>query len=160
MAPSGELLEEAVALLATQFGPARLNGQRYPFDYTDYYAKEMGADLVKGLTWFGKPVDLSVLADAKRQTMALERQFAVVTADGPSRRVNIDPGLVTVDSLVLASTKYSGHRICLAAGIYAETTLLFRKGQYEPMPWSYLDYQSELVQEFLQAIRRELLGKV
>ena len=159
MAPSRELLEEAIAQLATSFGPARHNSQTYPFDYTDYYAEEMGADLVKGITWFGGLVGLSVLANAKRQTMALEREFAVPTVAGLNRRVNADPGLVTVDSLVLATTKYSGHRICIEAGIYAETTLLFRKGRYEPLPWSYLDYQNEWVQEFLQEIRRELLGK-
>ena len=119
----------------------------------------MGADLVKGLTWFGDPVELSTLSQAKAQTMAVEQEFAMPTPAGLNRRVNADPGLVTADSLVLASTKYSGHRICIGAGIYAETTLLFRKGRYEPMPWTYMDYQNDLVQEFLRKVRRELLGR-
>ena len=160
MAPSQKLLEEATSQLVTRFGPARHTSQTYPFDYTDYYAVEMGRDLLKSLTWFGDLVELSVLADAKRQTMALERKFAVPTAAGGlDRRVNTDPGLVTVDSLVLATTKYSGHRVCLEPGVYAETTLLFRKGRYEPMPWTYMDYQNEAVQDFLRQVRRELLAK-
>jgi hypothetical protein len=73
------------------------------------------------------------------------------------RRANIDPGLVTIESLVLASTKYSGHRICIGPGLYAETTLLFQKGQYRPLEWTYQDYRTEAAQAFLLAIRAWLL---
>ena len=159
MAPSPDLLQQATDLLATHFGPPRKTSRIYPFDYTEYYADEMGDNLVKNLAWFGEPVELSFLPEAKTQAMVVEHRFARPTASGLSRRVNADPGLVTVDSLVLASTKYSGHRICIGPGIFAETTLLFAKGRYAPMPWTYLDYQNEPVQEFLMAVRRGLLAK-
>ena len=69
------------------------------------------------------------------------------------RNINIDPGLLTSGSLVLSSTKYSPHRIPIGPGIFAETTLLYEKGIYKPLPWTYLDYKNEFVQETLLRAR-------
>ena len=68
-------------------------------------------------------------------------------------------GLVSVESLVLATTKHAGHRIAIGSGIYAEVTLLFERGRYAPLPWTYADYRTEEVQSFLLAIRGELLAR-
>jgi len=157
MARDQHLLEQARDQLETRLGPIHRQGPIYPFDYTTYYAAEMGANLIKQLIWFRQPVDPAVLPGTKQQTMEIERELAEKTADKIGRRVNIDPGLVSIESLVLASTKYSGHRICIAPGLYAETTLLFKKGRYSPFEWTYLDYQTDTVQEFLQTIRTHLL---
>ncbi len=151
------LLEQARRQLEKQLGPIHQPGPIYPFDYTTYYAAEMGANLVKQLIWFSQTVDPAVLPGTKRQTMKIERELAEEAGGKIARRVNIDPGLVSIESLVLASTKYSGHRICIAPSLYAETTLLFRRGRYRPCEWTYLDYQTDTVQDFLQTIRTYLL---
>ncbi|HIL10568.1 MAG TPA: DUF4416 family protein, partial [Candidatus Latescibacteria bacterium] len=52
----------------------------------------------------------------------------------------------------------SGHRICIAPQLYAELTLLYQKGCYQPLPWTYLDYQSETLQHFLLEIRTWLMA--
>ncbi len=157
MAPSSELLDAAGTSLEKPFGPAERSSATYPFDYTDYYQEEMGPGLLKRLTWFGQPVKLSLLAEAKNQTMMVESTYASPSKSGPRRRVNADPGLLTIDSLVLATTKHSGHRICIAESLYAEVTLLYEKGRYAPMPWTYMDYKNDAVQDFLLEVRKELL---
>ena len=63
-------------------------------------------------------------------------------AGGELRRtVNIDPGLLSEESLVLATTKASGHRVAIATGLWAEVTLRFERGEYRPLPWTYPDYR-------------------
>ena len=76
---------------------------------------------------------------------------------GDCRRANIDPGLLSIESLVLATTKYAGHRVCIAPQLYAEVTLLYQRGRYRPLEWTYPDYQGDAVQRFLLDVRPWLL---
>ena len=55
--------------------------------------------------------------------------YEVITQDG-GRRVNLDPGLLSLANLILATTKNRSHRIPLFDGIYAELTLLYAKKQF------------------------------
>jgi hypothetical protein len=91
--------------------------------------------------------------------MELERQMGQEKEGEIHRRANIDPGLVSIESLVLATTKYSGHRICIGPSLFAEVTLLYQKGMYRPMEWTYPDYRSREVQDFLQEVRAHLMAK-
>ena len=65
------------------------------------------------------------------------------------RPINIDPGYISMTKLVLASTKNREHRLYLRDGIYAEVTLAFRDQCWQPMGWTYADYQRDDVLEFL-----------
>jgi hypothetical protein len=157
MAPSLDLLAEATRRLASGFGPVARASEVYRFDFSPHYSAEMGPDLVKQLVCFVARVDPAELSAAKRRTMDVEREMADEAAGRPHRRANIDPGLVTVESLVLATTKYSGQRICIAPGLYAEVTLLFRRGGWTCLEWTYPDYRTPAVQRFLLEVRAELM---
>jgi hypothetical protein len=54
---------------------------------------------------------------------------------------------------VLATTKDGSHRIPLRDGIYAEVTLVFERGDFRPLPWTYPDYRTEGCRSVLKAIR-------
>jgi hypothetical protein len=54
---------------------------------------------------------------------------------------------------VLATTKESSHRVPLASGIWAEVTLLFEKGSFRPVEWTYPDYRSPGCIAILNSIR-------
>lgn len=146
-------MDRAIARLVAHRGPVRALSPVYAFDYTSYYEPEMGAGLRKQLACFSDLVDPAALAAAKHQTMEIERALSRTDGTALRRQVNLDPGLVSQESLVLATTKHSGHRICIAAGLYAEVTLLYQKGRYRPLQWTYPDYRTEVVQEFLQEVR-------
>lgn len=156
-AAGSPVLEEAVRLVTERLGPVRHLSPAFPFDYSTYYEAEMGPGLIKQILCLAEPADPSTLSALKRETMALERELAR-EENGARRRANLDPGLVSLDSLVLASTKTAGHRVCIGPGLYAEVTLLFRGGAYEPLPWSYRDYQAEAAQRFLLETRAWLRG--
>ncbi|MFA6107404.1 MAG: DUF4416 family protein [Candidatus Latescibacterota bacterium] len=152
------MLEEATRLVAERLGPVRQRSPAFPFDFSAYYEAEMGPGLVKQLLCLTEPADPSTLPALKRETIALELELAREENGALRRRANLDPGLVSLDSLVLASTKTAGHRICIGPGLYAEVTLLFQGGAYAPLPWSYRDYQAEAAQRFLLETRAWLRG--
>ena len=154
LADSTETLAAAQERLAECFGPLRTASAIYDFDFTSYYEAEMGAGLCKQLVCFAERIDPAELAAVKAQTMAIERAMS----RGRCRRANIDPGLLSIESLVLATTKYSGHRVCIAPQLYAEVTLLYQRGRYRPLEWTYPDYQGDTVQRFLLDVRPWLLA--
>ena len=159
MADAETTLAEAKDALSSRIGPIRWESPVYSFDYSAYYEPEMGADLIKQLICFEDLVDPAILPQVKQRTMDLEKEMGKCEAGELLRRANIDPGLISIESLVLATTKYSGHRICIAPGLYAEITLLYQKGRYAPQQWTYADYRSKEVQQFLLEIRSDLMQR-
>ena len=153
LADSAETLAAAKERLIECFGSLHAASETYDFDFTSYYEAEMGAGLRKQLVCFAERIDPAELATVKAQTMALERTMS----RGQCRRANIDPGLLSIESLVLATTKCAGHRICIAPQLYAEVTLLYQRGCYQPLEWTYPDYRSDAVQHFLLDMRSWLL---
>ena len=153
LADSDHAFADAKIGLIECFGPLRAASETYDFDFTSYYEAEMGAGLHKQLVCFKQRIDPAELATVKAQTMALER---AMSQEG-CRCANIDPGLLSIESLVLATTKYAGHRVCIAPQLYAEVTLLYQRGCYRPLEWTYPDYRSDAVQDFLLDMRSWLL---
>jgi len=149
-APGDVLLAETREALVAEWGPTDWESELLPFDHTTYYRPEFGPDLVRRIWAFERLIDPGALAAIKRRTNELERRWAV---DG-KRRVNLDPGYVSMAKLVLATTKNHGHRIYIGQGIYAEVTLQYRDGAYRPWPWSYPDYATPEYCRFFETIRR------
>ncbi len=152
------LLKRAVALLARAFGEPDALSDVWPFDQTDYYREEMGPDLLRQFVSFGPLIDPGRLAGIKRETNALEQRLAEETAALEIERpVNIDPGYITPAKLVLATTKDRAHRIYLASGIYAEVTLVYVRGAWQPLEWTYPDYRTPGYHAFFERVRQRLL---
>jgi len=140
---------DVIAALAERFGPPDLVSDEMPFGFTDYYDAEMGGGIRR---FFYSALRLTApedLAAVKLRTNALEASFA----EGGRRRVNLDPGLLSLGRLILASTKPGPHRIPLAQGIYAELTLVYERGGFRPLPWTYPDFRSAGYLTVLEAVR-------
>ena len=153
-----DLFAEAVEALSQAFGSTDLLSDVMPFDLTDYYEPEMGQPLSRQFVSFAAPVSPDVLVDAKLRTNAIEADFAERRqgARGPRRPINLDPGLIAPSRLVLASMKDFSHRIYLSRGVYGEVTMMYRKGQWESLPWTFPDFASGRYDTFLTGVR-ELL---
>ncbi len=136
--------------LAERFGPIDKATSGRGFEETDYYEKEMGAPLMRYFIAFARLVFPDALPDVKRATNDLENEFS--NGRG-GRAVNIDPGILTLQNLVLATTKNFTHRIYLGKGIYADLTLIFQKGAYHPLPWTYPDYRNGQTRAFFLEVR-------
>lgn len=158
----GILLKERVVLselarkLAARFGPPDMASAWLPFGYTSYYEKEMGAPLVRRVLSFSGLIAQDDLADIKHKTNALELDYQA----GGRRRINIDPGYLLLERFVLATGKNFSHRIYIGGGIYADLTLVFRHGAFQPLPWTYPDYADRPVSEFLLRVRRRYAAEV
>jgi hypothetical protein len=148
-------LDAVCARLGLDFSPVELRSDIIPFDQSDYYAAEMGTNLLRQWVATSDPIFIPELAEIKVHTNRLEAAFA----DGGKRRVNIDPGYLSPAKVVLATTKDHAHRLYVGGGIYEEVTLHYqRPGGYEPWPWTYPDYRSPCAGAFFRALR-ELLRK-
>jgi hypothetical protein len=149
--------EEALAWgrgqLEKRFGPIGLVSDPYIFNQTTYYEPTMGPDLRKQFFAFEQLVAPDRLADFKLQTNALEAELAAMGAWAEARPLNLDPGLLALGKFMLATTKDQAHRIYLRDGIYAEVTLRYHAGAFEPWPWTYADYREAVVHAFLQQAR-------
>ncbi|UCG39806.1 MAG: DUF4416 family protein [bacterium] len=149
-----DALEEAEERVAEIFGSPGQRTGTVPFQqYTGYYDREMGHDVKRFFLSLGGSFQRGALAEAKLATNRIERDMAL----SGRRVVNLDPGLLTPESLILATTKPYYHRIYLAKGIYAELTLIFRKGSYEPLRWTYPDYREEWTRRFFNDVRKGIL---
>ena len=141
----------------SEFGPIELVGGPFRFDrFTGYYAEAMGNILFKRLWGFRRPIDPATLPDIKRLANDWEAEYATTGSESVVRPLNLDPGYVDLGKLILASTKNHAHRIYLRDGIFAETTLIYTKKQWMPLPWTYPDYQSPEYHEFLNRCREFL----
>jgi hypothetical protein len=146
-------LDAARAALEAAFGPVDMASDVWPFDCTDYYASEMGTNLLRRIYSFEGLVDPGDLKVVKHTTNRLEREVAASLPDGPRRPVNLDPGYVSLSKLVLATTKEYGHRVYLGSGIHAECTLTWRDGAFRPWEWTYPDYRRAGCLGFLAEVR-------
>ncbi|GBE55977.1 hypothetical protein BMS3Bbin16_00174 [archaeon BMS3Bbin16] len=41
----------------------------------------------------------------------------------------------------------------MGEGIYAEVTLQYKRGKWEPLPWTYPDFKTPITLDFLTRIR-------
>lgn len=141
----------AKKMLAGKFGPVDLESEALAFEWTDYYKEEMGAGLKRRFLSFEKTVDPGRLADIKIFTNRAEGRF--MCPGTGNRRINIDPGLLSLSGFVLATTKNFAHRVYIGKGIYAEITLRYRAGRFVIHEWTYPDYASAEYAAILGKIR-------
>ena len=107
---SGEpaLFDEIKKILAEKFGPVEDVSPIWDFTQTDHYQPEMGSGLKKMFFSFEKLIDAGRLPEIKIFTNELEQKFC---GGRRGRRINLDPGYVTLAKLVLATTKDYAHRL-------------------------------------------------
>ncbi len=139
------------AWLVERFGPVDYETPPLAFGHTAYYDDELGRPLSRRLLGFSRLVPLDGLVAVKLATNAHELEHA--RPDG-SRRVNLDPGLITLERLVLASGKNFTHRVYLGRGIWADLTLIYnKKTGWVALPWTFPDYATEDMKRRLTELR-------
>lgn len=150
-----ELFEQIKLLLEARFGNIDTLSAIYDFNYTQYYAREMGVNLQKQLLGFEQLIRPERLADIKLITNEIEQKYAIEN----NRQVNIDPGYLTGAKVVLATTKNFDHRIYLGKGIYGDVHLRYRGNKFIMNEWTYPDYREMIVIEFFARLRKKYMKK-
>lgn len=137
--------------LERNFGKILEISDTLDFPYTDYYDSEMGGHPVRYFILFEDLVDPSMLSHFKTVSNELEKSFECDSG----RQINIDPGLLGLSSLVLATCKDRSHRIALSDGIFAEVTLIYQDHDFQSLPWTYADYSDPQVKSILRTFREK-----
>jgi hypothetical protein len=135
------------------FGEIVMETPAIRWEFSDYYKDELGEPIYRRFIFFKNLIEQENLSTIKLTTNEIEKSLS---SDG-KRNINLDPGYMTPAKIVLASTKDYSHRIYLKDGIYAEVTLIFKKGQFIPHINTYKDYQDEKYLRIFMMARR-LLG--
>jgi hypothetical protein len=148
-----DLIGKAIQEMEGRFGPTDWKSENLVFNRTRYYANEMGWPLYRRFISFSGLIAPDALADIKLLTNIVEQEHRVKTR----RTINIDPGYVSLERLILATGKNYIHRIYLNKGIYADLTLVFHAGTFKPLPWTYPDYADEKVIGYFNTVRTEYL---
>lgn len=144
------LFLSAEELLSQEFGNIDFASDVLNFDYTNYYEKEMGKNLLRKFISFENLIQPDECPRIKHFTNELEKRFLLED----KRQINLDPGYITAAKLVLLSTKDYIHRIYLSNGIYAEVTLEMEGNSFKPWKWTYPDYRTEKYINIFNKIRQ------
>ena len=153
-------LDEASGGLEIAFGKIDLQSDIWPFTQTDYYKDQAGTNILRQFVSFEKLIEAGELADIKHKTNHLEQELAVNLKTGLPRPVNLDPGIIEPSKLILASTKNFSHRIYIGKKIYAEVTLIFDKGRWQSLPYTFPDYRQPCYHDFFDKVRKCLLEQL
>jgi len=140
----------AESILQRHFAGIDFLSDTLDFTHTGYYEKEFGANLRRRFLSFKKLIAPQQICRIKLVTNKIEQRLS---REG-SRLVNIDPGYLDLNKLVLATTKDYSHRIYAGRGIFVEVTLFYQGKAFKPWPWTYPDYATGAYIEIFNQIRQ------
>src|SRR5512139_2671463 len=152
-----DIFHRGIQDLCSTFGEADTVSERLPFDFTDYYTQEMGKPLFRHCITFDRLISITSLPDVKRATNQLEENYAVLNGNRP---ININPGYICLEHVILATTKGYTHRPYLRDGIYADLTLMYRNKSFQALEWTYPDYRQETVIRLFNQFRKKYLEEL
>ncbi len=129
-----EQLPHVLHQLTERFGAPDYIGAWRRFDHSQYYRDEMGEGLHRCFVSFAQLVEPYEAERLKKTCVEIETIFS---QEG-QRTINIDPGYLDANKLVLISGKYGGNKLCVGPDLYADFLLWYSKG-WQAMPWAFPD---------------------
>jgi len=160
LAADRQCLHAAIETLAGVFGPTDVVSEVWSFHHTDYYKDQTGENILRQFVSVEPLIGPGKLAKIKRETNKLEQKLAAKLKLPLPRPVNLDPGIIEPSKLVLATTKNYSHRIYIGKRIYAEVTLIFEKGRWRSLEYTYPDYRQQCYFDFFERVRNRLLEQL
>ncbi|MCX7944489.1 MAG: DUF4416 family protein [Deltaproteobacteria bacterium] len=150
------MFEAATKELYREFGKGIVLNFSAKFDFTNYYDEELGSPIFRRFWRSESLFKRELLAEVKLKTNDIESRFSIHN----KRRFNLDPGFLSAENFVLATTKNYTHRIYLRAGIFADLTLIYKGREFKPLDWTYPDYASQEIRELLKSEREIYLKRL
>ncbi len=150
------IYEKTRQILETKLGEILLESDERDWTHSDYYREELGWPIKRRFLMFYNQINPEHISEIKLITIEIEKELSIES----KRKINIDPGYLTLAKIVLVTTKNYAHRIYLKNGIYAEITLIYKSGTYQPHLFTYPDFRNLETIEFLLKGRQILKNGV
>jgi len=144
-------IAECMEQLARELGEEAYRSDPRPFDGTSYYEEEMGRGLQRVFTAYRRLISRETIRDVKIFTNEVEKVFSY----GGGRTINIDPGYIAEEHLILATGKGFSHRPYLGGGVYADLTLMYVNDEWKTLDWTYPDYRNAETMELFRKLRND-----
>lgn len=144
-----DVLADVEKILLKKFGEIDFRTKNIPVVHTRQYS-DMGPARFKVLLSYRSLVRREDIVDIKLYTNKLERQFS----EKKIRRVNIDPGYLTLSNVYLSTCKDFFHRTYLRKGVYLENEYRYVARRYQPWEWTSPDYHKPEYLYFFHEVRR------
>jgi len=160
LATDRQCVHAATEAILDKFGKADFTSDVWLFDQTDYYKNQTGSRILRQFVSIERLIDPGKLAKIKHQTNRIEQKLVRTLALPLPRPVNLDPGIIEPCKLVLATTKNYSHRIYIGKKMYAEVTLIFDKGRWQPFDYTYPDYKQQCYLDFFDKVRSRLVEQL
>ncbi|MFC1855937.1 DUF4416 family protein [Thermodesulfobacteriota bacterium] len=145
-----ELINSSINRISERISSPDYVSELQEFDHTEYYEDELGSGLKRRFAAFSVLLKRDDLVSVKEFTNSLENE----TVKDGKRRINIDPGFLSIENFILATGKNFSHRVYLNRGIFADLTLIFKKDKFCELDWTYPDYREDKVKDMLKKIRK------
>ena len=139
--------------LEQKYGEIAFTSDILPFDSTSYYSDEMGKKLSRKFIAFEKLIKREQIVEIKHYSNELEDSLSLEE----KRTINIDPGYIAAEHVVLSTGKPYSHRPYLGKGVYADLTLVYKKNSFIFLDWTYPDYKDKNIQEIFIELRSNYL---
>ena len=149
-------LENCLSDLKTKYGDIELISGIFDFEFSDYYNEEMGNGLSRKYISFKKLISRDKIVDIKNYSNILEEKYST----RGRRTINLDPGYLSAEHLILSTGKGFSHRPYLGKGVYADLTLLFQDNKFKSLDWTYPDYKTEQIQNYFYELRKLYLDRL
>lgn len=150
------LFEKCTGLMEKEFGKILQTSEEFDFSQTTYYEKEMGKNLKRKFVFFRKLINREQISGVKIICNDIEN----LLSENGRRKINIDPGYIAPEHVVLSTGKPYSHRVYLGKGVYAELTLIYENNGFRYMEWTYPDYKFKNIQDMFLDTRKVYLDKL
>ena len=147
------IIGQIVEAFIKEFGKIDIVSPWFDFNHTNYYDSEMGTPLFRRIFSFQTLIKQTSLPDIKTFTTTIEKLYE----NQNKRQVNIDPGYLLKERFVLATYKNYTHRIYIGKKTFADLTMIYQKGSFQSLPWTYPDYAEKNIKSFIELVREKYL---
>jgi hypothetical protein len=145
-----EKLRVVESHLKNFYGEFFIETSPFELPYSSYYFEEMGSPLFKKFCSTKFITNHLNLPNIKKHCIFIENKYRV----NNKRTVNIDPILVDMEKVLVATTKYRGNRIQIDENLFLEIELWYHDKQFKSFPWTYIDYKENT--QFFEKTRKLL----
>ncbi len=145
-----QFLESAKRQMANLNLFIKNQSKEFPFDLTEYYKSEMGPNLKRCFLSAEGIQKIETCFKWKIKLVKIENNLR----ESGKRRINLDPGYIDLQSVVLFSSKKGPQKIYIRRGVWGDLILLKVKNRFQNLPWTFPDIRKGRYNSFfLEAVK-------